>query len=446
MKYFGTDGIRGTVGDTKINPQFFLNLGFALGTLLKKQATNQKPFVLIGLDTRVSGDVLQSALQAGFTAAGIDVVTLGLIPTPAVAYLTKSLQAMAGVVISASHNHYEDNGVKFFDASGMKFSDEMENKIEALLDQPLVMLSSEELGVVKEMPDARERYRHYCESIFPRTLKLSSLKIVVDAAHGAAYEVAPAVFQSLGATIETIGCQPNGININAHCGATDVRALTKKVLETQADLGIALDGDGDRLILVDHLGEIVDGDEILCILAMDSTRCRAQIGVVGTVMSNLGLEQSLQQKNIPFERAKVGDRFVLEMLLEKGWTLGGEASGHIVDLDYGTTGDGIITALQILRVMKLQETSLHGLKKTMTKRPQVLINVPVKKNTLLEEYPAIHEAVTAAELRLAKEGRILIRTSGTESCVRVMVEGNDQAQVLQTAQALAKLVEQQIIE
>ena len=437
-KYFGTDGIRGRVGESHINPELLLQLGWAAGKVL---VNNNHPTVLIGRDTRISGYVLQSALQAGLAAAGVNVKSLGVIPTPGVAYLTKSLRVAAGIVISASHNKYQDNGIKFFDHEGMKLSDEVEFAIEAHLEKPMTSVRSEDFGTVVSMYDAPGRYIEFCKSVFPPRLTLSDIKIVVDCANGACFEVAPSVFRELGAEVVAIGCEPDGFNINEGCGATDVTQLQRKVLEVQADIGIALDGDGDRLILVDEKGESVDGDEILCILAKERG---GHLGVVGTLMSNLGLEQSLDKNGISFERANVGDRYVMEVLQKKGWTLGGEASGHIVDLNVTTTGDGIVTALQVLHTMQASKVSLHKLKQAMIKRPQILINVPIKQRVNLTDYPSITKAVSDVELEMQGKGRVLLRPSGTEACVRVMVEGNDEQQTRLAAEKIAKIVEREL--
>jgi phosphoglucosamine mutase len=441
-KYFGTDGIRGQVGKSLINPEFIMRIGWAVGMVL---GTKGETNVLIGKDTRISGYLLESALQAGFIAAGVNAQLLGPMPTPAIAYLTHSLRAQAGVVISASHNPYHDNGVKFFDHRGFKLSDELEIEIEAHLEMPMRVVAPQELGRARRIKDAKGRYIEFCKSTFPTSLSLKGLKIVLDCANGATYHVAPCIFHELGATIITIGDKPDGFNINHECGATDTRQLQKAVIAEHADLGIALDGDGDRVIMVDHAGNKVDGDEILCILATDRiTGLGGKTGVVGTVMSNLGLEQTLAQYGIPFERASVGDRYVLERLMKNGWSLGGESSGHIVDLDYTTTGDGIISALQVLRIIQMSGKSLQALCSIMTKRPQVMINVPVFKAVDVTQYPQIAQAVTEAEKHLADKGRVLLRASGTEPVVRVMVEGNEEGLVRETAEDLATIVEKAV--
>jgi phosphoglucosamine mutase len=442
QKYFGTDGIRGAVGEDFINPKFMLKLGWAAGMVLGQEA-NAK--ILIGRDTRNSGYMLQSALTAGLTAAGVDVNMLGIMPTPAIAYLTHSLRAQAGIVISASHNPYYDNGVKFFDAQGMKLSDELECAIGKYLDKDLQIVPTKDLGAVTRLTDVRGRYVEFCKSIFPEQLTLKGLKCVIDCAHGATFKVAPTILQELGAEIITLGVDPNGFNINEKCGATDCRELQQQVKKQQADIGIAFDGDGDRLMLVDHTGDIIDGDQILCILAHDSaTGIRSRQGVVGTLMSNLGLEQALAKNSIDFVRAKVGDRYVLEELIKRGWTLGGESSGHIVNLDYATTGDGIITALQVLRIMLMSNKKLAELKTLMTKRPQILINVPSKQGIDLTEFPQIAAMAKETETKLNGAGRVLLRPSGTEPYVRVMVEGNDAKVVQQTAEQLAQMVQREL--
>ncbi|PHQ78436.1 MAG: phosphoglucosamine mutase [Coxiella sp. (in: Bacteria)] len=424
--YFGTDGIRGRVGGALINTEFMLTLGWAIGTVLTDE---QHKTVLIGRDTRVSGTVLESALEAGLASAGAVVRTLGIIPTPAVAYLTQSMRAQAGIVISASHNPYHDNGVKIFNQQGMKISDEQELAIEALLTEPLTMVSSEQMSAMSRlMYDAQGRYIEFCKGTFPDQLTLEGLKIVIDAANGAGHKVAPTIFKELGATIVTLGCSPDGFNINEQCGAMSTKTLRARVRAEQADIGIALDGDGDRLLLVDHKGELVDGDEILAILANENVS-GVRAGVVGTLMSNLGLEQAMAGLGIEFERARVGDRYVLERLLEKGWTLGGEASGHIIDLDYTTTGDGIISALQVLRVMQRHKVALSELKQVMQKRPQILENIRFSGDIDIINHPETQAIVTQVSERLVGRGRVLLRLSGTEPLVRVMVEGDDENEV-----------------
>lgn len=443
-KYFGTDGIRGQVGKSLMNAEFVLKLGWAVGKVLagKNSAT-----VLIGKDTRISGYMIESALLAGLSAAGVNVKILGPMPTPAIAYLTHSVRASAGIVISASHNPYADNGVKFFDADGFKLSDELEFAIEAQIDTPMRTVPADHLGKAERMVDAPGRYIEFCKSTFPDELTLKGLKIVVDCANGASYSIAPKIFHELGAEVIATGDQPDGFNINQGCGATDTRKLQKLVVKKSADLGIAFDGDGDRVIMIDHQGVVVDGDELLCILAVDrfAKNKNHHTGIVGTVMSNLGLEQALQKRKISLERAAVGDRYVLEKLQQKGWVLGGEASGHIVDLGLTTTGDGIITALQVLRIMQKSEKPLSDLKTLMVKTPQVLINVPVVETVDLKKYPKIGQAVADAEKKLNGKGRVLLRPSGTEPVVRVMVEGHDAGIVRKTAEMLASIVQQLVV-
>ena len=431
-KYFGTDGIRGRVNTENMNADFMLRLGKAFGYLLSK---NKNAHVLIGHDTRESCAMLESSLQAGLATSGIDVKRLGVLPTPAIAHLTHSLGSSAGIVISASHNSFEDNGIKFFDQNGMKISDEMELAIEAELDNPADKIPKR-TGTIKTLDDAAGRYSEYCKSIFPSQINLRDLKIIIDCANGANYDVAPNIFSELGAQVTAIHNEPDGKNINKKCGATDLTSLIKAVKKQKADLGFAFDGDGDRLMMVDHHGEVVDGDEILCILAKDrSAGLGSRSGVVGTVMSNLGLEQALKNSGIAFERAAVGDRYVLEALVKNNWVLGGEASGHIVDLDYTTTGDGIITALQVLRIIRVSEKSLHELKQVMVKRPQILINVPVSKTVNLNDYPELTRAIQQMEASFKDEGRVLLRPSGTEPVIRVMVEGNDETKVKMAAKS-----------
>lgn len=434
-KYFGTDGIRGKVGKALVNAEFMLKLGWSAGKVL---AQRESANVLIGKDTRISGYMLESALQAGFSAAGVNTFLLGPMPTPAIAYLTQSVRASAGVVISASHNPFYDNGVKFFDCDGYKLSDQVELEIEAIIDSPMRTVESELLGKATRMVDAPGRYIEFCKSTFPSDLSLKDLTIVVDCANGATYSIAPQIFHELGAKVISVGNKPDGFNINNDCGATDTAILQTMVQENHADLGIALDGDGDRVIMVDENAEVVNGDEILCIIATQTCRNMPKPkGVVGTVMSNLGLEQALAQQNIEFIRASVGDRYVLEHLKNQNWQLGGEASGHIVDLRYTTTGDGIVTALQVLRVMRSSNALLSELKQSMVKRPQVLLNVQVNKTFKIDNHPEISDEVQKAEQRLQDRGRILLRPSGTEPVLRVMVEGNDELEVQAMAKHLA---------
>lgn len=439
-KYFGTDGIRGKVGESLINPEFVLKLGWAVGVVLGK---NQDGKILIGKDTRISGYMLESALEAGLSAAGMDIHLLGPMPTPGIAYLTRTFRAAAGIVVSASHNLYYDNGIKFFSPEGTKIPDAIELEIEAQMEKPMTHIESSKLGKVVRVVDAAGRYIEFCKSTFPHGMNLSGLKIVVDCAQGATYHVAPNVFRELGAEVIRLGVHPDGFNINASCGSTKPELLQKTVLEQKADLGIAFDGDGDRVLMVDHQGEIVEGDELLFIMIKDALeRNRMQGGIVGTVMSNLGLEQTLNELKIPFKRTAVGDRYVMEELIKTQWTLGGENSGHIVNLNLTTTGDGIISALQVLRAIKNTGKSLHELKQGMQKYPQILINVPLTKPMDISKEPKIKTAVQAAEKKLGLRGRVLLRASGTEPVIRVMVEGEDKDQVRTMAKELAAVVEQ----
>jgi len=443
-KYFGTDGVRGKVGAFPITPAFALQLGHAAGRVLVAQDTSspgERPAVLIGKDTRVSGYLLEAALEAGFAAAGVDVCLVGPLPTPGVAYLTRALRLQAGVVISASHNPYDDNGIKFFSALGTKLPDEVEQAIEAEMDVPMGCVESARLGRARRIDDARGRYIEFCKSTFPNELNLRGLKLVVDCAHGAAYHVAPEVFHELGAEVHAIGAEPNGLNINAGCGATAPGALRQAVLEQGADLGIALDGDGDRLVMVDASGCIHDGDSLLYAIVVGRLAQGQKVaGVVGTLMSNLALEHGLAALGVPFLRAAVGDRYVLEMLLEKGWLLGGENSGHILCLDKHSTGDGIIAALQVLAALRQQDKSPAELLGALSLYPQVLINVPMVKGFAWQDSAVIAAARAAAEQRLAGQGRVLLRASGTEPLLRIMVEGRDAGLVRAQAEALAQAV------
>jgi phosphoglucosamine mutase len=440
-KYFGTDGIRGRVGDGVMTPEFVLKLGWAAGKVLCKDSNN---LVLIGKDTRISGYMLESVLEAGLSAAGVNSRLLGPMPTPGIAYLTRTLRASAGIVISASHNPYYDNGVKFFSTDGTKLPDEIEKQIEAELDKPLVTVSSDQLGKVERIKDAAGRYIEFCKSTIASRIRFNNLKVVVDCAHGATYHIAPDVFRELGAEVISIGSEPNGLNINEKCGATSPKQLRMAVIEHQADLGIAIDGDGDRLIMVDSNGEVVDGDELLYIIAVDRQRKnKLQGGVVGTLMSNLGLEHALKHKNIEFRRAAVGDRYVLEMLKNHGWLLGGESSGHIICLDRTTTGDAIVSALQVMAVLVEQSQTLAEAKQGMAKYPQTLVNVPVDRKIDLDTCNGIKQAVSDAEGQLADSGRVLLRPSGTEPLIRVMVEGVDGPQVKMLAEQIASVVSQE---
>ncbi|MGL5399473.1 MAG: phosphoglucosamine mutase [Plesiomonas shigelloides] len=438
-KYFGTDGIRGTVGQSPITPDFVLKLGWAAGKVLARHGSRK---VLIGKDTRISGYMLESALEAGLAAAGLSAAFTGPMPTPAVAYLTRTFRAEAGIVISASHNPYDDNGIKFFSIDGTKLPDEVEEAIEAEMEKPLTCVSSAELGRASRITDAAGRYIEFCKSCFPNALSLSGLKIVVDCANGATYHIAPNVLRELGAEVITIGCEPDGMNINEKCGATDTKALQARVLAEKADVGMALDGDGDRLMMVDHLGNVVDGDQILYIMAREALRSgNLKGGAVGTLMSNMGLEIALKQLGIPFSRAKVGDRYVLEMMLEKGWRLGAENSGHVIALDMTTTGDGIVAGLQVLAAMVGHRMSLKDLTSGMTLFPQVLENVRFSGNGNPLDAEAVKAAVIAVEEKMQGRGRVLLRKSGTEPLIRVMVEGEDLEQVRQYAKAIAAEVQ-----
>ena len=440
-KYFGTDGIRGKVGESLLTPEFVLKLGWAAGKVLKAEGDGR---ILIGKDTRISGYMFESALEAGLSAAGVDIELLGPMPTPAIAYLTQTLRASAGIVISASHNPYYDNGIKFLSSQGAKLPDAQQQAIEAMIEQPMDCVESAELGKATRLADAGGRYIEFCKSKFPYDQSLSGLKIVVDCANGAAYQIAPAVFDELGAEVVCLGTKPNGVNINLDCGATKPQALAKKVLECQADLGVALDGDADRIIMVDHTGAIIDGDEILFVLAANDRlrQTKLKSGVVGTLMSNIGLELALQGLGIPFERAKVGDRYVMQLLEKNNWFLGGEASGHIICRDKTPTGDGIIAALQVLTCVVSSSQSLHELKQGMHKYPQTMINVPLRNtsgNPCSEG--VVQVAVADAEAELNGQGRVLLRPSGTEPLLRVMVEGRDLEQVNKLAESIAKVVE-----
>jgi phosphoglucosamine mutase len=441
-KYFGTDGIRGRVGKGPINPEFMLKLGWAAGRVFAKQGKGK---VLIGKDTRISGYMFESALQAGLSAAGTDIHLLGPMPTPAIAYLTRTFHAQAGIVISASHNPYDDNGIKFFSGAGTKLSDELELAIEAELEKPMVTVDSAQLGKAKRIDDAGGRYIEFCKSTIPGQMMFRGMRIVVDAANGATYHVAPNVFSELGAEVIAVGAEPNGLNINDDVGSTHPQFLQRKVREFRADLGIALDGDGDRVMMVDHTGDIVDGDELLYIIARSRRdESRLNGAVVGTVMSNLGLEHALGNLGIAFKRAAVGDRYVLEMLQQECWELGGESSGHIICLDKTTTGDGTVAALQVMAAISKSGRCLHELKSGMSKYPQVLVNVKMDKRIDIAKSDLISKAVRDAESKLADRGRILLRPSGTEPLVRVMVEGQDAHQVQSLANELAEVVVQAV--
>ncbi|ROM87150.1 phosphoglucosamine mutase [Pseudomonas brassicacearum] len=437
-KYFGTDGIRGRVGEYPITPDFMLKLGWAAGMAFRKMGACK---VLVGKDTRISGYMFESALEAGLTSAGADVMLLGPMPTPAIAYLTRTFQAQAGIVISASHNPHDDNGIKFFSGQGTKLPDDIELMIEELLDTPMTVVESSKIGKVSRINDASGRYIEFCKGSVPTGTSFAGLKIVVDCAHGATYKVAPSVFRELGAEVVVLSAQPNGLNINHNCGSTHTEALQAAVLAEQADLGIAFDGDGDRVLMVDHTGTVVDGDELLFIIARDlHGRGKLQGGVVGTLMSNLGLELALADLDIPFVRANVGDRYVISELLERNWVIGGENSGHIVCFDHTTTGDAIIAALQVLMALKARDEGLAQSRQALRKCPQVLINVRFGGGANPIEHATVKQACERVTQAMAGRGRVLLRKSGTEPLVRVMVEGEDEAQVRGYAEELAKLV------
>jgi phosphoglucosamine mutase len=442
-KYFGTDGVRGRVGQAPITPDFVMRLGYAAGKVLLETVempADERPTVLIGKDTRISGYMLESALEAGLSAAGVDVCLVGPMPTPAVAYLTRALRLQAGIVISASHNPYYDNGIKFFSAQGTKLPDEVEQAIEAAIDQPMLCAQSAELGRVRRMEDARGRYIEFCKSTFPNEHDLRGLKIVVDCAHGAAYHIAPDVFHELGAEVVTIGIDPNGLNINDKVGATAPQALRDAVLAHNADLGIALDGDADRIQMVDARGNLYDGDQLLHAIVCHRAQKGEVRGVVGTLMSNLALEHALQAMGIAFERAAVGDRYVVEGLKRNKWLFGGENSGHILVLDRHTTGDGIVAGLQVLAALREKGGSLEALLGALKLYPQKLINVPVSKGFVWRSCPSIIAAHDAVERKLTGRGRVLLRPSGTEPLLRVMVEGEDAAEVTRVAEEIAAVV------
>jgi phosphoglucosamine mutase len=441
-KYFGTDGIRGKVGEAPITADFLLKLGWATGRVFAKEGHG---FVLVGKDTRISGYMFESALEAGLTAAGVDTRLLGPMPTPGIAYLTRTLRASAGIVISASHNPYYDNGVKFFSVQGTKLPDEIEKKIEHFIDSPITTVESSELGKAKRLVDAAGRYIEFCKASVPTRLDFSGMRIVIDCAHGATYHIAPHVFSEVGAEVVTIGAEPDGININDECGSTRPDKLAATVLEYRADLGIAFDGDGDRVVMVDHKGEIVDGDELIYIIAKSRLQSGQLTGpVVGTLMTNLGMEHALKKLGIGLMRAKVGDRYVMEMLIANNGILGGENSGHIICLDKTTTGDGIISALQVMAEMQSSGRNLHELKSGMQKYPQVLVNVKTSKKVNPDKDEAIQKAVKAIEKQLGDNGRVLLRASGTEPLIRVMVEGQSEMLVKDYAHHLADDVKKSI--
>ena len=437
-KYFGTDGIRGRVGEYPITPDFMLKLGWAAGMAFRKMGACK---VLVGKDTRISGYMFESALEAGLTSAGADVMLLGPMPTPAIAYLTRTFQAEAGIVISASHNPHDDNGIKFFSGKGTKLPDEVEHMIEELLDTPMTVVESSKIGKVSRINDASGRYIEFCKSSVPTGTSFAGMKIVIDCAHGATYKVAPSVFRELGADVVVLSAHPNGLNINENCGSTHMEPLQAAVLAEHADLGIAFDGDGDRVQMVDHTGAVVDGDELLFIIARDlHVQGKLQGGVVGTLMSNLGLELALADLAIPFVRANVGDRYVISELLERDWLVGGENSGHIVCFNHTTTGDAIIAALQVLMALKARSEGLAQSRQALRKCPQVLINVRFGGGASPLDHPAVKEASERVTQAMAGRGRVLLRKSGTEPLVRVMVEGEDETQVRGYAEELAKLV------
>ncbi|MGI9304758.1 MAG: phosphoglucosamine mutase [Gammaproteobacteria bacterium] len=437
-RYFGTDGIRGRVGESPMTPDFVLKLGWAVGRVFAAQGRRT---ALIGKDTRISGYMFESALEAGLSAAGMDIYLLGPMPTPGIAYLTRTLRASAGIVISASHNPHYDNGLKFFSGQGAKLPDEVELAIEAELNKPMEIVDSKHLGKAERVDDAAGRYIEFCKSTIPTGTDLRDLKVVVDCANGATYHIAGSVFEELGAEVIRIGVRPDGLNINDKCGATAPALLCKTVIEHQADVGVAIDGDGDRVIMVDHTGNVVDGDELLFIIAQSRQRegCLGG-GVVGTLMTNLGMEHALAGAGIPFARAAVGDRYVLELMDQKGWRLGGESSGHIICLDRTTTGDAIVSALQVMHQLIGQGRSLAQARQGITKYPQSLINVPVSNGLDLNAEPGVQQAVRDAEHDLGDSGRVLLRPSGTEPLVRVMVEGADGDLVQRLAELIASRV------
>ncbi|MCC5855916.1 MAG: phosphoglucosamine mutase [Idiomarina sp.] len=438
-KYFGTDGIRGHVGDYPITPEFVLKLGWAAGKVFAAQGNKR---VLIGKDTRISGYMLESALEAGFSAAGVNVEFLGPMPTPAIAYLTRTFRAAAGIVISASHNPYYDNGIKFFSDAGYKLSDDIEQQIEAMMDEPMDCVPSEQLGRASRVHDAAGRYIEFCKSIFPSELSLVGRKIVVDCANGATYHIAPNVFRELGAEVIEVGTRPDGLNINKDCGATNTAALAKAVVEHKAEVGLALDGDGDRLMVVDAKGQLIDGDEIVYALVKQALADGdLEGGVAGTLMSNMGLELALERLGVPFIRTNVGDRHVMEALAEHRWAIGGENSGHIINLKHHTTGDGILAALQFLTAMARKECGARELLEGMTKFPQILVNVRFQKGTQPLAADNVKSAAEEVERALGKKGRVLLRKSGTEPLIRVMVEGEELSAVRAYAQQIAQEVE-----
>ncbi|GAC14906.1 phosphoglucosamine mutase [Aliiglaciecola lipolytica] len=437
-KYFGTDGIRGKVGESVINPEFVMKLGWAAGKVLAGQGTNK---VLIGKDTRISGYMLESCLEAGLSAAGINIGLLGPMPTPAIAYLTKTFRSEAGIVISASHNPFYDNGIKFFSSKGYKLDDEIELQIEKQMEKPMVCVASDKLGKAYRIEDAAGRYIEFCKGNFPSDLNLKGLKIVVDCAHGATYHIAPNVLEELGADVIEIGTAPDGLNINKGVGATSMKAIQESVLEHKADLGFALDGDGDRIMMVDHKGNVIDGDQLIYIIARDSLKSgRLNGGVVGTLMSNLGLEIALNKLGVAFLRSNVGDRYVMELLQERGWAIGGENSGHVLNLNVTSTGDGILAGLQVITAMLRSQMTLHELCQGMDMFPQTLVNVRFEEGENPLENVKVKEAVIEAETKLGKTGRVLLRKSGTEPLIRVMVEAEKQEDSTNWAEFIADAV------
>ena len=442
-KYFGTDGVRGLVGQDPITPEFVLKLAFAAGKALVARDQRHRPMVLIGKDTRISGYMLEAALQAGFTAAGVDVHLTGPLPTPGIAYLTRAMRASAGVMISASHNAYHDNGIKFFAQGGIKLNDEMELAIEALIDQPMQTMPSDDLGRSKRISGADDRYIEFCKSTFPSEQDLHGLKIVVDCANGAGYHVAPKVFHELGANVISIGCEPNGFNINKNVGATHTETLQQAVLANKADYGVVLDGDGDRLMMVDRTGRVFDGDSLIYVIAKARAQAdKLQGGVVGTVMTNLAMEIALKERGIEFVRAKVGDRYVLEQLYQRGWQVGGEASGHILCMDKHNTGDGIISALQVFAALGELGVDLSNVLSDWQAYPQTMINVRINKGH--EWQPAAEPVLKQVEQALGQQGRVVLRASGTEPVVRVMVEAKDASVAKASAEKIAAAIEASI--
>lgn len=445
-KYFGTDGIRGRVGYIPITPDFILKLGWAAGKVLSRYSRRDKSNqIILGKDTRISGYMLESALESGLAAAGLSAALTGPMPTPAIAYLTRTFRAEAGIVISASHNPFYDNGIKFFSIKGTKLENKVERSIEIELGRCLTCIDSKDLGKASRIVDAAGRYIEFCKGTFPAHLSLRKLKIVVDCANGATYHIAPSVFKELGANVITIACRPNGININRECGTTDIRQLREQVLLKKADVGIAYDGDGDRVIMVDHFGNKVDGDQILYIIAREKLHQKKLVGgIVGTLMSNMGLISALRKLNIPFERANIGDRDILTMLKKKGWYIGGENSGHIMLLDKTTTGDGIVVALQVLSAMVTNSVSLYELCNDVFLLPQILINVYYASSSNFLESDIVRKTIKAVKQELSDQGRVLLRQSGTEPYIRIMVEGRNYDRVLYLANRIASVIRSEI--